>query len=614
MTVACRGAVSVSRLIQCASLGFLALIVGCNKSTIDNGTPTVTASATNAHFTSFIVNIDSISMTRDDNNVFTALAAVERVDLAHLTDIGELVESPAIPSGTYKQLAITIDYTTTPEITVDQNGQATALLPVDNTGAALLSTQTVTLNLDPNKPLVITKGKSVRLDLHFDLPASTTVDLANKLVTVYPFVVASLTPTINPTLRARGGFLAINAGGNYFIINGRPFIDLASSLGAVQINVAPTTYFDINGTAYTGSAGLTALKDAPVNTTIVAYGSLADLSKVTPIFAATEVYAGTSQETLDHVLGVVAARSGNTLTLRGAELISSLGSESFLNSGTVTLGSSTKVTQDGQPNATGLSLDSISVGQRIDAGGGATTLDSAGNAIIAVDSSGPGGEVRLQSTRLWGTLNSAAAGTADLNLLSIENYSPAAFTFTGTGATADATPADYLLDTGSTTVSAAPGTLLRVDGRVTPFGTAPPDFSASTITPASSTESVLEVEWTGNGTTAPFSSLTSTGLVIDLTNTALGAVHAIETGPTSVDLVTSLPASPTIVPDPNATNFSLGAGSTFSIGTFSTYAGWLSSTQTGLNGTNTVRKFVAVGTYNAATNTFSATRMNLVAH
>jgi hypothetical protein len=130
----------------------------------------------------------------------------------------------------------------------------------------------------------------------------------------------------------------------------------------------------------------------------------------------------------------------------------------------------------------------------------------------------------------------------------------------------------------------------------------------------------LEVEWTGTGTTAPFSSLTSTGVVIDLSNAALGAVHVIETGPTSVDLMTlpgglvAPPASPTIVPDPNATNFSLGGGSTLATGSFSTYSAWLSSTQTGLNGTNTVRKFVAVGTYNAATNTFSATRMNLVAY
>src|SRR5262249_19621786 len=153
--------------------------------------------------------------------------------------------------------------------------------------------------------------------------------------------------TTNPTLRARGGFLATNDGGSYFIVNGRPFIDLVSSLGALQINISSSTYFDINGTAYTGKAGLTALKAAPVNTTVVAYGSLADLSRVTPIINATEVYAGTSQETLDHVTGVVAARSGNTLTIRGAQLVTSLGSELFLNSGTVTLGSSTKVTVDG---------------------------------------------------------------------------------------------------------------------------------------------------------------------------------------------------------------------------------------------------------------------------
>jgi hypothetical protein len=612
MTVASRGAVFVLRIVQYAALGCLA-ILGCHSNTIDNGTPTITAASTNVKFTSFVVNIDAITMTRDDGNIFTALSAVQRVDLARISDIGELVESPAIPSGTYKQLAITIDYTTTAEVTIDQNGQATNLLVVDNTGVAQLSTQTITVDLDANKPLVVTKGKSIRLDLHFDLPASTIIDAAAATVQLYPFIVGSVTPTTNPTLRVRGGFLATNDADSYIVVNGRPFIDLVSSVGAVQINTSPTTYFDVNGIAYTGSAGLTALKNAPVNTTIVAYGTLGDLSKVTPLFTATEVYAGTSQETTDHVTGIVAARSGNTLTLRGAELVTSLGTESFLNTGTVILGAGTKVTRDGVASSTALTTQDISIGQRIDAGGGATTLDANNNTIISLVASSSIGEVRLQSTRLWGTLNSAAGATADLNLLTIENYSAPGFNFTGTGATADATPADYILDTGTNTVSAAAGSLLRVDGRVTAFGTAPPEFSATAVTPASSTQPVLEVEWTGTGATAPFSSLTASGLVIDLANPALGAVHAIETGPTSVDL-TTLPASPTIVPDPNATNFGLGGGTTLQTLGFSTYSAWESSAQTGLNGTQAVRKFVAVGTYNAATNTFSATRMNLVAY
>ena len=43
------------------------------------------------------------------------------------------------------------------------------------------------------------------------------------------------------------------------------------------------------------------------------------------------------------------------------------------------------------------------------------------------------GQVRLSSTRLWGTLNSATKGSASLDLLSIGSFASSAFNFAGTG-------------------------------------------------------------------------------------------------------------------------------------------------------------------------------------
>src|SRR5213082_30637 len=106
--------------------------------------------------------------------------------------------------------------------------------------------------------------------------------------------------------------------------------------------------------------------------------------------------------------------------------------------------------------------------------------------------------------------------------------------FAGTGtAGQDANPSAYALNTGSLDESATPaGTLLQVDGIVNAFGSAPPDFTATAITAGTATEQRLVVEWTNAaGATAPFTSASSSGLVVDLSNAALGTIHEIRTGP-----------------------------------------------------------------------------------
>src|SRR5207244_10102262 len=90
------------------------------------------------------------------------------------------------------------------------------------------------------------------------------------------------------------------------------------------------TTYEIDQTSFQGRAGLTALAAKPQLTATVAVGTL-DLASRR--FTATEVLAGTSVSfgASDVLIGNVTARSGNTLTVRGADLFRSDGSLSFQN-------------------------------------------------------------------------------------------------------------------------------------------------------------------------------------------------------------------------------------------------------------------------------------------
>jgi hypothetical protein len=524
-----------------------------------------------------------------------------------------------VPVGTYTTLTLQLDYNA-PDITVNVNGVPTIASPVDTTGAAM-TVSTLTVSFDPGKQLVINGGVSTRLALDINLAASNTINFSASplTVTVKPFMTATVTPADQTVMRARGIFVIAQPSSSDYVVNMRPFSDLVSALGALTVNTTSTTYFNINGVAYTGAAGLTAMQSLQISTPVAAYGTLGSLATITPSFNATAVYAGTSLEDplADYFTGTVRAVSGATLTLHGATLRSRLGTPGYFPDVAVTVGSGTIVSEDGVA-ASGLSTQSISVGQLINVSGQSGT-DSNNN--LTLDATGqvagaPPGQVRLQPTPVWGTLNSAVAGSMSLNVLSIGNFQPSALTFTGTGTTAanDAVPASYAVNTPGIDESAtSAGTLLETFGLVTPFGSAPPDFTASSVTPGSSTPQTLVVEWENGGAASPFSSASSAGLVVNLSNANLsGTIRYIATGPTKTDL-TTLPASPTIV-------FAAGSTLTLAVGpvavnsvptievfnSASTFATQLASA---LNGTNLVYRLVCVGQYSSATNTFTATQV-----
>ena len=591
----------------------VALLCAChsNDQTLP-GTPVITMGSGNGNsepeFAAYIVTVDDITLTRNDGTLVEPLATPETVDLAKITSFSELVEAPAVPSGTYLSATLTLDYSLA-SILVNSDGQAIPVTPEDPSGD-VMSSASVTITFDPANPLVINISQSVRVNIDIDLTASNTINLSKSTVTVQPFLVMSPAPVDATLMRARGLYVTEQSVPSGFIMNMRPFYDLVSALGALTVNTNAQTYYNINGVTYTGAAGLAAVGTLMESTALAVYGTLDNLSTITPTFNATAVYGGTSLESelAEYITGTVASRSGDSLDLRGGTFLTPEGEILYYSDSTILLDDTTIVSEDGNPVG-GLSIDSISVGQQINVSGQGALNTS--NQLI-VDASGA--QVRLQPTQLWGTLNSASPTSASLDVVTLGNYNPAGLDFSGTG-TVPAAPAAYVVNTGSLNESAlAAGTLLQVDGIVTPFGSAPPDFTASAITPGTSTPQTLVVEWVNGGATAPFSTLSDAGLVVNLSNADLGTTHYIRTGPVQLDLK-ALPASPLITTaGAPAGQLQLAIGSetlATGVSVFNSNDSFIAMVNATFNGTNKIYRLVAYGQYNLATNTFVATRIHV---
>jgi hypothetical protein len=641
------GARSVLRAVFCGVFAIVGLVAGgCGNTTFYYGTVVVTVSADDpSPFTAYVADIASISFLKSDNTsgygFSNSTGYGKTVDFAKLADSTELFGAPAVLEGTYTQVTITMNYgsganSLPAQIYVDVNGQSEAATLLDSTGATP-GTISYTVKLDPAQPLVVSRAKPVQLDLHFSMAASTILaETASSLTaTVRPVLTASTQPDITKPLRTRGVFVVADTGASNFTINSVAFFDSASYTnapqGAIQVQTTAQTAFNVNGVVYRGStAGLAALSTLPINTIVQAYGSLGDITQQKPVFNATEVYAGVAAENVlaSRVTGTVASRTGNTFHLHNAELIATnnitataylLTTPSgvlvrFLNDLAVTVNANTLIDVDREPEVAS-NLDLISIGQKVEIEG-VLSVDSAGTSSI--DASG--GLVRLTPTTAWGVLKSGAAGSATVDLLALGDADTSALKFTGTGAATgeDADPTAYTINTGTVDLTGGDTTFpWRFDGLVTPFGSAAPgsspDFTATAVTAGSATEQVLEIQWAGSGTTAPFST-SSSGLVVNIGNTSLGTVRV---GPAPPIDLKGLAVNPTIVADGSLTGqFSTGnpvSTTSATINVFQTFGAYLTQLNTVINNTNTVVKLAAVGHWEGApSNTFTAYRIDVV--
>jgi hypothetical protein len=628
-----------SSALLCAAAIFAA---GCHRNnyTSGYGIAWVTLSDTPGDFTSYTVNVDSLSLTGKVVGSVTGVAAIETVDFTKLNNISELWSAASVPNDTYTSASIVLDYTNA-NISVMVNGVPTKANVVDPAGKPV-TTQTVNVTFDPAHQPVIqptyASSSAIRLAIDFDIAASSVVNMATSppTVTVKPFMTVAVSPSDTKPIRVRGPLINSSIGTGTYTVYVRPFFDEVDSLGTLSIFTDPAkTVYTINGTSYVGSAGLSVLSQTSAGTTMTAaYTTLTptatlNASVTAGDFKATVVLAGSTLEDYftQGLEGDVIARSGNTLTLRGSTLQLNDGTSQYNDANAVVLlGPGTKVTVDGSATLTGLDYHSVSVGQHIIARG---IYSLPASKVVTLDATGTStdtGSVRLVSTNLWGELVSSASGSLLLNLQTIDNWPVADYTFTGNGAGA-VTPASYAVETSGavTTGTPAAGQPLWIGGITTPFGSAPPDFNAFTINTEASVPARLQVDWTSAGTTAPFATLTDTGLTIDL-NGANFSAGVIRIGSESVDLK-ALTASPLIVPQapPAATPglppvflpaFSIGnltsTAATTAVTVFNTFSGFMTQVPKSIVAATPALHFVAAGTYDRVHNTFTASRIDVV--
>jgi hypothetical protein len=265
-------------------------------------------------------------------------------------------------------------------------------------------------------------------------------------------------------------------------------------------------------------------------------------------FTADRVIAGDGVPgaDFDAVIGNVMARNGDALTVRGGTAVHRDGRVAFTRGDiTVLIGPDTVVTKDEGGGAV-LGTDAISIGQRIHALGEASGPDP-GKTLDA-----KAGRVRLHRTRVAGMVVEALPGQLTLDLLAIDGRSPAAFDFSGTGASGltDADPVAYEVATGVLDTSGfEPGDPAGSLGFARPFGAAPPDFEARTIVDFGVVRALLGVRWGTAGTAAPFLSIGADGLVLDPANPDLGERNDLKIGPQVVDVAT-LSSPLTVAPTP----------------------------------------------------------------
>jgi hypothetical protein len=624
---------SSSKLRPILAALWVLTLAGCNGSAV----VTMTSTLPQNFFLAYRVGLDSVSLQTAAGKSVQALPTAATVDLVNLGGVSEILGAASVTKGTYTNAVITLDYTSAQIVLDDGSVNGVALTPVNANGQNLGQVQ-ITVDLDPSYPLTVTKNSAVWLALDFRLSASNRVNLVQKTVTVTPIIVASAMPIDSKPVIVRGPLASVNSTDSVYSTGVSPFDSTVSSAGQLQITPSTTTTYEINGTASSGSVGLAQLAALGNGTLAVAFGTLttSDTTSTTVsgttstsattttgttgttsttttvaglTFTATQVLAGSSVQGsgFDRVSGVVSARSGNTLTMEDATLVTNDGTGTFIpGTTTVDLGANTAVTTFGQGSATvGTGTSQISVGSNIRAFGMATTP---GSGDVTLDASA--GRVRVGNSNASGLVTAQGSGTVTLNLGSLGGRSIGAFDFSGTGTSgADASAGQYSIATGALDLTnTTQGAPVAVTGTVTAFGAAPPDFTATTLLDPTTIQAELVVDWGSAGTAAPFVEFTGSDIDLDRNNAAIGPRHQITIGSQATD-VTGLASDPLIVPNSTSSDiaFSIGHSVTDRVENFDTYAAFITALQSYLNGTNVATNLTAEGLYSASDYTFTAT-------
>jgi hypothetical protein len=481
---------------------------------------------------------------------------------------------------------------------------------------------------------------------------------------------ASTQPLDSKVVRIRGPLGSVNSSSTGFTSGIEPFDFGNAGAGSLGVSAQSVTTFEINGTPSTGTAGITQMAALKSGVMVEAFGTLTTSTSTstslttaatgttevttcsdgtTPVtgtngvqscadgatltttaentsdtgsttatrvnFSASQVLAGSSVQGggFDRVSGVVTGRSGDTLTIDEGTLLTNEGVNSLIaGTATVKIGANTEVTQFGGASTEANGIANISVGSLVYVFGTASAI---GSTSVTLDASA--GRARLGET----TASGLATGqpTTDeltLNLSTLGGRSVASFDFTGTGTSAseDASAKAYLVTTADLTLTnATTGSPVQVTGSVTPFGAAGTagDLSGTALLDYTTIDAELVMDY-GAGTPAPFVSYSTTEIVLDARNSAVGVRHEIQLGAQVVNIV-GIASDPIIVPNSSSTNtvFTIGHAVSGTFENFDSYSAFITQLQTELNGEVLATGVTAQGQYTATSYTFSASSLTL---
>ena len=573
------------------------------------GTVLIGLTDADGDFLNYTTTVVKLTLETANGRIVETLPNSTRVNFTDYVDLTELLTAATVPPATYVAGTITLDYTDS-EVFVEAGDMAKEAVVTDLEGVPLAQ-QELKIVLSNRDQLTVARGRTAFLQLDFDLAASHTVDIAPTPATAASemFIVAEIAPVDEKDIRVRGPLVDVSEDGNFYTVALRPFHHRTGDFGRMKVNVTSETDYEINGEPFIGSDGLRALAAAGQGTPTVAAGTLNIANRE---FTASVVLAGSSVPGIDRdaVVGNVIKREGNFLTVRGATIIPRDRRAHFHDDVVVEVGPNTKVFKDGD-RATDLSIDAISIGQRVTIRGSQPVPSSAFDAPqILFDATE--GTVRMHLTRLSGIVNTTTTGQTDVTLHSIDRRRVQIFDFTGTGQAPDldADPDNYEIATGPLSLANfAEGKPIVAKGFPTAFGMAPPDFTGRTLIDYTDVRSALGVGWGANGTLEPFLSIGSDGLLLNNQNPDIDVRRYIKQGPVLIDL-TELDSDTLIVPaQVGRTLFYIRSQDSLRL--YSSFDDFIDDLSTSLDGATAARSMHARGQYDAAGNIFTAIKMGV---
>ncbi|MDJ0813503.1 MAG: hypothetical protein QNJ23_07230 [Woeseiaceae bacterium] len=566
-------------------------------------------------FLNYTVNVSGLTLETANGRIVDVMPASTRVNFTDYVDVTELVAAVVVPPATYVAGTISLDYSDA-EVVVEAGGIGKDAVVTDLNDIELTQTS-LDIVLSNRDQLVVTKRRAHFLQLDFDLAASHIVDVTPTPARAASeaFIVAEVHPVDEKDIRVRGPLADVSLDDMTYTVAVRPFHDRVNDFGRFPVHVTNDTEFEIDGQVFVGADGLVALDAAGRGTPTIAKGTLTTADRV---FTADLVLAGSSVPGFEHdaVVGNIIKRDGNFLTVRGATIIPRDAATDrrvhFHDDVVVEVGPDTKVFRDGHRRLTVLSIDDLSIGQRVTIRGN--------QPVASTDASAPQilfdatqGAVRMHVTHLAGVVNTVMPGQTDITLHAIDRRRADIFDFAGTGPSPDldADPMNYEVQTGSLALTdMAAGKPIVAWGFPTAWGMAPPDFTGRSVIDYSDVRSALGVGWGQAGTIAPFVVTDVTGLVLDNQNPDIDQRHYIKQGPVLIDL-TSLDSNTTIVPrETGRMLFSIKTRDSLRL--YSDWGDFVTDLAESLDGATTARAMHAYGQFDADSNTFTAAKMGIL--